>query len=63
MKRRFRSCGSRIKQIRNMADEIAEAAQDPYRDRPDIDPDEWMYILANPWNEIGEYTPVLASIT
>ena len=46
-----------------MADEIAEAAQDPYRDRPDIDPDEWMYILANPWNEIGEYTPVLASIT
>ena len=41
---------------------IAEAAADPYRDRPDIDPDDWMYILANPWNEIGDYTPELASL-
>lgn len=40
--------------------EVAEAAMDPYRDRPDIDPGDWMYILANPWNDIGDYTPELA---
>ena len=32
----------------------AEDAMDPYRDRPDIDPDDWMFLLANPWNEIGD---------
>ena len=25
---------------------IAEAAADPYRDRPDIDPDDWMYMYS-----------------
>ena len=42
--------------------DVAAAAADPYRDRPDIDPDDWMYILANPWNDIGDYTPELASL-
>jgi len=56
------------RKILTMAEEIAVeaeeriAAMDPYRDRPDIDTDDWMYILANPWNEIGDYTPVLASL-
>ena len=53
-------------QIPVTADRIAAAAEevlaarDPYRDRPDIDTCEWMYILANPWNEIGDYTPELS---
>ena len=34
-------------------------SSDPYRDRPDIDTDDWMFILANPWNDIGDYTPEL----
>ena len=38
---------------------VAKDAMDPFRDRPDIDPDDWMFILANPWNEIGDYTPEL----
>ena len=33
-----------------------------FRDRPDIDPDDWMFILANPWNEIGDYTPELTTL-
>ena len=40
----------------------AARAADPYWDRPDIDPDSWEYILANPWNDIGDYTPELASL-
>ena len=48
--------------IKELGESVAEAASDPYRDRPEIDPDDWRYILANPWNEIGEYTPVLASL-
>ena len=40
----------------------AEEAMDPYRDKPDIDPDDWMFILANPWNEIGDYTPELTTL-
>ena len=30
-----------------------------FADKPDIDPSDWMYILANPWNSIGEYAPEL----
>ena len=67
------SCLSEIgrtmsRRILAMAEEItvdAEeliAAADPYRDRPDIDTDDWMYILANPWHEIGDYTPELATL-
>ena len=41
---------------------VAEEAMDPFRDRPDIDPDDWMFILANPWNEIGDYTPELTTL-
>ena len=41
---------------------VAEDAMDPFRDRPDIDPDDWMFILANPWNEIGDYTPELTTL-
>ena len=48
--------------IKELGESVAEAASDPYRDRPEIDPDDWRYILANPWNEIGEYTPVLVSL-
>lgn len=39
--------------------EAEKAASDPFRDKPDIDPGDWMYILANPWNDIGDYTPEL----
>lgn len=39
--------------------EAERAASDPYRDRPEIDTGDWMYILANPWNDIGDYTPEL----
>ena len=49
-------------QAAEIGEDVAAAAADPYRDRPDIDPDDWMYILANPWNEIGDYTPELASL-
>ena len=49
-------------QASEIGEDVAAAAADPYRDRPDIDPDDWMYILANPWNEIGDYTPELASL-
>ena len=45
-----------------IGEEAAQAASDPYRDRPDIDPDDWMYILANPWNDIGDYTPELETL-
>ena len=45
--------------VSEMGAEVAEDASDPYRDRPDIDPDDWMFILANPWNDIGDYTPEL----
>lgn len=47
---------------REIGAEVADAASDPYRDRPDIDPDDWMFILANPWNDIGDYTPELATL-
>ena len=49
-------------QAAGIAEDVTEAAADPYRDRPDIDPDDWMYILANPWNDIGDYTPELAPL-
>ena len=49
-------------EVKKIAESVAEAAAEPYRDKPDIDTDEWMYILANPWNEIGDYTPELASL-
>ena len=52
--------------IRDRAQEIgssvSETALDPYSDRPDIDPGDWMYILANPWNDIGSYMPELAPL-
>ena len=52
--------------IRGSAQEIgssvSETALDPYSDRPDIDPGDWMYILANPWNDIGSYMPELAPL-
>ena len=52
--------------IRGRAQEIgssvSETALDPYSDRPDIDPGDWMYILANPWNDIGSYMPELAPL-
>ena len=48
-------------QAEAVGEAVAEAA-DPYRDRPEIDPDDWMYVLANPWNDIGDYTPELASL-
>ena len=41
---------------------VSETALDPYSDRPDIDPGDWMYILANPWNDIGSYMPELAPL-
>lgn len=47
------------REVSEMGDEIAEDASDPYRDRPDIDTGDWMFILANPWNDIGDYTPEL----
>ena len=54
------SVGEQLAQeISEMETEIAEDASDPYRDRPDIDTDDWMFILANPWNDIGDYTPEL----
>ena len=46
-------------EVSEMETEIAEDASDPYRDRPDIDTGDWMFILANPWNDIGDYTPEL----
>ena len=57
-----RVCDMITEQAAAIGEEVAEAAADPYRDRPDIDPDDWMYILANPWNDIGDYTPELASL-
>ena len=57
-----RVCNMITEQAAAIGEEVAEAAADPYRDRPDIDPDDWMYILANPWNDIGDYTPELASL-
>ena len=39
--------------------ETETAPADLYADKPDIDPSDWMYILANPWNSIGEYAPEL----
>ena len=48
--------------VSEIGDEVQQAAMDPYRDRPDIDPDDWMYILANPWNDIGDYTPELETL-
>ena len=34
----------------------------PVPDRPDIDPTDWQFILANPEHEIGEYKPELAAV-
>ena len=52
--------------VSDAAEEIGQAvakdAMDPFRDRPDIDPDDWMFLLANPWNEIGDYTPELTTL-
>ena len=52
--------GNRLAQaVSEKGNEVAEDASDPYRDRPDIDPGDWMFKLANPWNDIGDYTPEL----
>ena len=56
------ACDRIEEQAAEIGEDVAVAAADPFRDRPDIDPDDWMYILANPWNEIGDYTPELASL-
>ena len=48
--------------VEELAEAVAAEATRPYRDKPDIDTDDWMYILANPWNEIGSYTPELATL-
>jgi hypothetical protein len=48
-----------VQAVSKMGAEVAEDASDPYRDRPDIDPGDWNFILANPWNDIGDYTPEL----
>ena len=54
------AAGDRLAEVVTEAgEEVADAASDPYRDRPEIDTDAWMYILANPWNDIGDYTPEL----
>ena len=45
-----------------ISEAVIEDASDPYRDKPDIDISEWMYILANPWNDISDYEPSLASL-
>lgn len=49
-------------QVAGIGAAVVEDSSDPFIDRPDIDPDDWMYILANPWNDIGDYTPELASL-
>ena len=41
---------------------VIEDASDPYRDKPQIDPDDWMFILANPWNDISDYEPALGTL-
>lgn len=45
-----------------MGEIAAETGSDPYRDKPDIDITSWEFILANPWNDIGDYTPALATL-
>ena len=52
--------GQLAQEVSELEAEVAEDASDPYRDRPDIDTGDWMFILANPWNDIGDYTPELA---
>lgn len=54
--------GELAQAVSELEAEVAEDASDPYRDRPDIDTDDWMFILANPWNDIGDYTPELESL-
>ncbi len=44
------------------ASESSEDQADPYADKPDIDVSSWEYILANPWNDIGDYVPELTTI-
>ena len=51
--------GQLAQEVSELEAEVAEDASDPYRDRPDIDTGDWMFILANPWNDIGDYTPEL----
>ena len=55
--------GSMIRrQIAGIGETVVKDASDPYGDRPDIDPGDWMYLLANPWNDIGDYSPELAPL-
>ena len=56
------NAGAFTEEVSKIAESVAAAAAEPYRDKPDIDPDDWMYILANPWHEIGDYTPELATL-
>ncbi|MBQ6321596.1 MAG: D-alanyl-D-alanine carboxypeptidase family protein, partial [Lachnospiraceae bacterium] len=42
--------------------EIITEAPDPYSDKPDIDPESWEFILANPDHSIEEYAPVTAQL-
>lgn len=46
--------------VYDIGQRAAATASEPYRDKPDIDITSWEYILANPWNDIGDYTPELA---
>ena len=39
-----------------------EPTPEPTPYRPDIDVTSWEYILANAWNEIGEYAPELTTV-
>ena len=55
----IRTGGELAQAVSELEAEVAEDASDPYRDRPDIDTGDWMFILANPWNDIGDYTPEL----
>lgn len=47
---------------RRISGPVIEDASDPYRDKPKIDPDDWMFILANPWNDISDYEPALGTL-
>lgn len=42
--------------------ERAAREADPFWDRPQIDPESWEFILANPWHDIGGYTPELETL-
>ncbi len=47
---------------KKIAEEAIRVGSDPFRDKPKIDPDDWMFILANPWNDISDYEPELETL-